>query len=656
MPHTVNHYDPQPLPPAKSLDALPQYVRTKTSWNGIERLIPRLMEDFHIYPGLCIEHGVWHGYSTAALANCFQSVIGADIFVGDVIPGTEGVPMIETTRNSLSPWNNIELRQCSMEEFDYTGLPIADLIHIDASHNYKDWFGVMRAIAHCRVAIFHDTGNWFVDVPRLIYEIAERFNLPHFHFPHHEGLDILVCANMLNAQDHVEIRHFTKQGLAIEGVVHVGANDGYEIPHYLNLGAKKVIAIEPQNRMCDLLMEKFKDEPRVHVWRAALGDQEGNQTLHVTQDTGMGSSLLVELPPPPNCEFEANTIVGQEDVPVMRMDGPVGPDIEGCNVLVMDVQGMELQALKGFGELLKQFEMLNVECSREPVYEGGAAAQEVIDFLASQGFKQETPIKGHGDIMFRQRKSVFPGWNCDDRMLPLLEPHHYVQPPGPMVYAMVSGRHWNDGTGSWEQCIRTWDQNSLFRHPRYHVTGKPMMQAYEQVYRNTSQEIIAYIHDDVSIFENTWDDRVLKQFEDPQVGLVGFFGATGHCLENLYSEPCKGQNFVRLGVRSNMVDAEVHGERFTGECDVVVLDGLALFVRRKILDNAGGWPQNTAVSYWCYDYWLGLETRRQGYKIRLVGVNCQHHASKTPSLINENWEAAHQYLYDNYRDVLPARV
>jgi hypothetical protein len=45
----------------------------------------------------------------------------------------------------------------------------------------------MKAIAHCRVAIFHDTGNWFVDVPRLIYEIADRFNLPHFHFPHHEG-------------------------------------------------------------------------------------------------------------------------------------------------------------------------------------------------------------------------------------------------------------------------------------------------------------------------------------------------------------------------------------------------------------------------------------------------------------------------------------
>src|SRR4051812_10791185 len=151
MPHTVHHYDPQPLPPAASLTALPQYVREHTSWNGLERLIPKIMEDFRIHPGLCIEFGVWHGYSTAALANSFHRVIGADVFYGDVIPGTEGIPMIETTRRSLAPWSQIELRECAMEDFDYTGLPIADLIHIDASHNYKDWFGVMKAIAHCRV-------------------------------------------------------------------------------------------------------------------------------------------------------------------------------------------------------------------------------------------------------------------------------------------------------------------------------------------------------------------------------------------------------------------------------------------------------------------------------------------------------------------------
>jgi GT2 family glycosyltransferase len=87
-----------------------------------------------------------------------------------------------------------------------------------------------------------------------------------------------------------------------------------------------------------------------------------------------------------------------------------------------------------------------------------------------------------------------------------------------------------------------------------------------------------------------------------------------------------------------------------------VLDGLAIFVRRSILDKWGGWPQGKAISYWAYDYAICCEARRQGYRIRVVGVHCKHHASKSPSMIPENWDAAHQELYDEYRDVLPARV
>lgn len=644
MPHQVNHYDPHPLSERGSLAALPEYVQKKTSWNGLEKLIPQIIQDFNISPDFCIEFGVWHGYSTAALANNFKRVIGADVFYGDVIPGTEGTPMIETTRKSLAPWGNIELRECAMEDFDYTGLPVADLIHVDASHNYKDWFGVMKAVAHGRVVIFHDTGNWFLDVPRLVYEVAERFGLQHYHYPHCEGLDILDCRPLLDAADHVEIRHFVKQGYPIEGVVHVGANDGYEIPYYLRLGAKKVIAFEPLKSAC----EQIISDPRVEVHNLALGEANTFKMFNITEGDGKGSSFLEEFIPYP--------VVDRRAVDIARFDS-LDIDISECNTLVVDVQGFEMQVLKGFSSHLGQFEFLNIECSRVPLYAGEFPAQAVIDYLAEQGFQQETPILDHGDIMFRRKpKRVIPGWNYGDRMLPLLEPHHYVEPPGPLVLGIASGRHWDEGEKSWEHCIRSWDRNALYRQPRYHVFAKPMMEAYNEIYRNTRQEIIGYMHDDLEILENNWDTRVLNQFADPQVGLVGFFGGLGHCQPYLYDEPCKGQNFVRFGVRSNMVDAEVHGERFAGECDVVVLDGLALFVRRRILDKMGGWPIGTPVSYWCYDYLLGCEARRQGYKIRLVGVACQHHASKSPSIIAENWDAAHEWLYNNYRDVLPARV
>jgi hypothetical protein len=107
-----------------------------------------------------------------------------------------------------------------------------------------------------------------------------------------------------------------------------------------------------------------------------------------------------------------------------------------------------------------------------------------------------------------------------------------------------------------------------------------------------------------------------------------------------------------------MRNAEAHGERFTGECDVAVADGFAVFVRRSILEKVGGWPVNTPINYFCYDYWLCCETRRQGYRIRLVGVDCDHISGKTASMVQlkDDHAAAHLWLYEHSRDVLPFRV
>ena len=56
-------------------------------------------------------------------------------------------------------------------------------------------------------------------------------------------------------------------------------------------------------------------------------------------------------------------------------------------LLKLDVQGFELQALAGASRLLARCRSLIVEVSFESAYRGGAAAHEVMDFLARQGFQ-----------------------------------------------------------------------------------------------------------------------------------------------------------------------------------------------------------------------------------------------------------------------------
>lgn len=221
-----------------------------------------------------------------------------------------------------------------------------------------------------------------------------------------------------------------------------------------------------------------------------------------------------------------------------------------------------------------------------------------------------------------------------------------------MVYAIAT-REW----AGWRKCVNNWEENACISHPYIIVRNLPIPIGFQAMYMGTTEPIIAYIHDDLMIHEFGWDDRVLRQFEDPSVGLVGFAGALGHGEPKMYQEPFRIQNLVRRGFRSNLRDAERHGGRITGEIDVSVLDGLALFVRRSVLDACGGWPVNKPVGYFLYAEWLCCEVRRQGLRIRMVGVDCEHLGGKSSGApLPYTYEQEHEYFYEANKDVMPAWV
>jgi Glycosyltransferase like family len=190
------------------------------------------------------------------------------------------------------------------------------------------------------------------------------------------------------------------------------------------------------------------------------------------------------------------------------------------------------------------------------------------------------------------------------------------------------------------------------------VTG-----SYDKLYRESSEEILAFLHDDVVLREKAWDQRVLKEFEDPQVGLLGFGGALWHGVPDLYKIPYALHDLRRGDYRSNVDDAEVHGERFEGACDVAVLDGFALVCRRVFLARIHGFESfPVEANYFCYDYILAGLARRHHWRIRLVGIRGHHRGGsasingKSPFTSQEYYDKSHRWFYDNFRDVLPAKV
>jgi len=195
------------------------------------------------------------------------------------------------------------------------------------------------------------------------------------------------------------------------------------------------------------------------------------------------------------------------------------------------------------------------------------------------------------------------------------------------------------------------------------VTG-----SLQWLYEHTTAPVIAFLHSDCEIFEPGWDARVLREFDDPKVGVVGFGGAKGHGEDDIYKTPYRLIQLRRLDYLSNTADAESHGERFEGSREVSVLDGFALVVRRSLLDRAGGWPV-AQLPFHCYDYWACIMAHKLGHSVRLVGIDCQHYSGQTANLpAYQEWsvkhlgktdaqvhEESHRVIYEMGRGVLPWR-
>lgn len=141
----------------------------------------------------------------------------------------------------------------------------------------------------------------------------------------------------------------------------------------------------------------------------------------------------------------------------------------------------------------------------------------------------------------------------------------------------------------------------VFYHPQNDNLG--VVKSLQYTYENFQHDILAFLHNDVYIYKRGWDTEVKNLFEcESMAGLVGFFGAEG-------IHPSGG----RFLVRSNMLEAEVHGDRKRdGYMRVAVLDGLSMFASREMLAQRDGVDMSFEIHHF-YDLDLSLESLDRGY-------------------------------------------
>jgi predicted O-methyltransferase YrrM len=175
----------------------PHLVDVPTAWTGCESILLDVMSRFGIFSGTALEFGVDYGYSTAALANCFNRVIGVDHFKGDHHAGDRREDLYEHVKETLKGYKNVELYKSDCGDFiascDAPGcIRQYDLIHIDIVHDYKptNELGAW-AVEHSDVVMFHDTIS-FPDVRRAVQDIAWETGRVFYEWQVGPGMGILV--------------------------------------------------------------------------------------------------------------------------------------------------------------------------------------------------------------------------------------------------------------------------------------------------------------------------------------------------------------------------------------------------------------------------------------------------------------------------------
>lgn len=193
--------------------------------------------------------------------------------------------------------------------------------------------------------------------------------------------------------------------LKIKGVLHIGAHFGQEYKDYVKNGIENMIFFEPMKDTFQKLQENIPPSRKVKMFNIALGNEMGMKEMFVeTVNKGMSSSFLepgTHTLMYPHIKFDQ-----KEEVLINKLDN-VYFDRDLYNMINIDVQGFELEVLKGGTDTLMSIDIIYTEVNFEDVYKNCCHVEDLDAFLGDFGFKRvltDGRYGSWGDALYLKEK------------------------------------------------------------------------------------------------------------------------------------------------------------------------------------------------------------------------------------------------------------
>jgi len=188
----------------------------------------------------------------------------------------------------------------------------------------------------------------------------------------------------------------------MDTVIDVGVLEGTPALYQAFPDARLVLveALPGYRQKCLQLLAAHPGGGEVHM--CAVGAEDGSATIRYYPDRPATSSLL-------ETEDGGHGEPVRIDVPLRRLDGLVKPDsLAGNALLKIDVEGMELEVLKGAVGLLPHIRCIIAETSIRKRHRDSYRFADVVAFLASHG------LHLYDALRVTRRKAMRPGASIMD--------------------------------------------------------------------------------------------------------------------------------------------------------------------------------------------------------------------------------------------------
>jgi len=169
-------------------------------------------------------------------------------------------------------------------------------------------------------------------------------------------------------------------------IVDVGGADGVT-PKFFSLAFPKsnVIIFEPLKVSYEVIEKMMSLFPKFCLIKKAVGNSVGTSEIHIAGRTT--ASSLFELNPDDQSTLfkDALSQVGKELIEVTTLDSEL-VNVSCIGILKIDVQGYELEVLKGGTETLKKTSIITLEMNNHDGYKGAPKYYEIDEYLRHANF------------------------------------------------------------------------------------------------------------------------------------------------------------------------------------------------------------------------------------------------------------------------------